>query len=457
MRLPTAAAPSAPPARRGRAEFLPSILQLQEQAPSPLPRLVLWIVLALVLALALWAALGRVDVIAVADGRLVPRSQLRIVQPAEGGVMRELLAREGERVRAGQVLARMDTRAADADAATLGNETALRRLQLRRIDAELRGTTLVAQLDDPPRLYAQVEAQREARVRAHEASLAEERSVIARARREMQAAQETRAKLAGALPVLVEQEEAFAKLAKDGFAGKLMLSQRSRERLEAEQDLRAQEHRVESARATLEQGERRMAQIAAAWRAQLQAERVEAEAQLARQTQELDKLRHRQALAELRAPADGIVKDLATHTPGAVLSPGTVLLTLVPEREALVAEVWLANHDAGFIAAGQPARLKLASFPFQKYGMVEARVLRVSADSTDRVAERGGEPARPGATFAYRAQLELIDQEVRLGEIRHALLPGMQLSAEIKLADRAIFEYLLSPLRKVAQEAGRER
>lgn len=457
MKLTSASAGAGRLASRGQAEFLPSILQLQDQAPSPLPRLVLWIVVALAAALALWAGLGRVDVIAVAEGRLVPRTQLRIVQPAEGGVMRELLAREGERVRAGQVLARMDTRAADADAATLHNEIALRRLQLRRIDAELRGQPLAAVPEDPPQLFAQVEAQREARVRAHEASLAEERSVIARARREMQAAQETRAKLAGALPMLLEQEQAFARLAREGYAGKLMLSQRSRERLEAEQDLRAQEHRVESARATLEQGERRSAQVSAAWRAQLQAERVEAEAQLARQTQELDKLRHRQNLAELRAPADGIVKDLATHTPGAVLAPGAVLMTLVPEREALVAEVWLANHDAGFIAAGQPARLKLASFPFQKYGMVEARVLRVSADSTDRGADKGEGSARPSGHFAYRAQLEPLTQELRVGAARHALLPGMQLTAEIKLEDRTVLEYLLSPLRKVAHEAGRER
>lgn len=457
MKRLAATAAAEPPVRRGQAEFLPSILQLQEQAPSPLPRLVLWIVLALAAALALWAALGRVDVIAVAEGRLVPRSQLRIVQPAEGGVMRELLAREGERVRAGQVLARMDTRAADADAAALHNEVALRRLQLRRIDAELRGAPLAADPGDPSQLYAQVEAQREARVRAHEASLAEERSVIARARREMQAAQETRAKLAGTLPMLLEQEQAFARLAREGYAGKLMLSQRSRERLEAEQDLRAQEHRVESARATLEQGERRSAQIVAAWRAQLQAERVEAEAQLARQAQELDKLRHRQSLAELRAPADGIVKDLATHTPGAVLAPGAVLMTLVPEQEGLVAEVWLANHDAGFIAPGQPARLKLASYPFQKYGMVEAKVLRVSADSTDRGAERSDGTGRASGAFAYRAQLEPLSQELRLGAARHALLPGMQLTAEIKLEDRTVLDYLLSPLRKVAHEAGRER
>lgn len=440
------------PARR--SEFLPAILQLQEEAPSPLPRAILWTVIALIGALAVWASVGKLDVVAVAEGRLVPKSQLRIVQPAEGGVMRELLVREGERVRAGQVLARMDVRAAESDAATAQNEIALRRLQLRRIDAELGGAPLAIAPEDPPRLFQQVNAQREARVHAHEAALAEQRTVIARSRREMQAASETQTKLAGALPVLVEQEKAFERLARDGYAGKLMVAQRSRERLDAEQDLRAQEHRVEGARSAIDQGERRIAQLAASYRAQLQGERVEAESQLARLLQELEKLSHRQRLAELRAPANGVVKDLATQTAGAVLAPGTVLMTLVPEGEALVAEVWLANQDAGFVSGGQSAKLKLASFPFQRYGMLDAKVARVSADST----ERSGEAAKTqGGSYAYRAQLEPLTQELRLGEARHTLLPGMQLTAEIKLAERTVLEYLLSPVQKVVAEAGRER
>lgn len=436
-----------------RTDFLPEILALQEELPSPLPRFVLWTVLGLIGALSVWACVGKLDVVAVAEGRFVPKSQLRIVQPAEGGVMTELLVKEGEHVGAGQVLARMDMRAAEADAATAQNEAALKRLQLRRIDAELAGKTLPVQPDDPPRLHAQVEAQRAARVHAHEAGLAEQRTVIARAQREMQAAQETHAKLAGALPVLIEQQQAFEKLARDGYAGKLMAAQRSRERLEAEQDLRAQEHRVEGARAAIDQGERRVAQVTAAYRAQLQGERVEAETQLARLEQELHKLGHRQKLAELRAPADGVVKDLATHTPGAVLAPGTVLMTLVPEGEALVAEVWLANQDAGFVSGGQSAKLKIATFPFQKYGMLDARVVRISADSS----ERPGEAAKAAGGYAYRAHLEPLAQELRLGEARHVLLPGMQLTAEIKLGERTVLEYLLSPIRKVAAEAGRER
>lgn len=437
-----------------RSEFLPAILQLQEEAPSPLPRAVLWTVAALAGALALWAGLGRLDVVAVAEGRLVPKSQLRIVQPAEGGVLRELLVREGERVRAGQVLARMDVRSAEADAATARNEIALRRLQLRRIDAELGSARLSPLPEDPAKLFAQVEAQREARAHAQEASLAEQRSVIARAKREMQAAIETREKLSGALPVLLDQERAFERLAREGYAGKLMAAQRSRERLDLEQDLRAQEHRVEAARAAIDQAERRIAQIGANYRAQLQGERVEAETQLARLLQDLDKLGHRQSLAELRAPADGVVKDLATQTPGAVLAPGTVLMTLVPEGEALVAEVWLANQDAGFVAGGQSAKLKLASFPFQRYGMLDAKVARVSADASERTAEG---TRSPGGSYAYRVHLEPLSQELRLGEARHALLPGMQLTAEIKLAERSVLEYVLSPIQKVAAEAGRER
>lgn len=434
-----------------RAEIA-AAARVEVHAPSPLPRAVLWLVVALVGALLAWMAIGTIDVVAVAEGRLVPRAQLRIVQPAEGGVLREILVKEGERVRAGQVLGRMDTRAMDAEMTALESDQALRRLQLRRIEAELAGTRMAAQAGERPEQVAHVEAQREARVLAYQNGLAEERAVIARAKREMGAASETRAKLAGALPVLVEQEAAFDRLAREGFAGKLMSRQRSRERLEAEQDLRAQEHKVEGARATIEQAERRMGQLGANRIAQLRTERIDAERERARLEQELEKLRHRRALAELRAPAEGVVKDLATHTAGAVLAPGAVLMTLVPHGEPLVAEVWLRNQDAGFVRHGQTAKLKLASYPFQRYGMLDAKVLRISADSTDR-----SEPGRPAAGFAYRALLELSAQELRSAAGLHSLLPGMQLSAEIRLADRTVLEYLLSPVQKVAAEAGRER
>jgi hemolysin D len=433
-----------------REAFHPALL-VGEELPSPLPRRVLWTVNLLIVCLLAWATFGRLDVVAVAEGRLVPRSQLKIVQPVEGGVLREIFVAEGQRVREGQVLARMDMKLAAADAAAMEQELALRQLQLRRIDAELRGAKAIEREGEPEALYAQVEAQRQARVQAYENSLAEERAATARATREMQAGQEMREKLAGSLPLLIEQERAFEKLAKEGYAGKLMSGQRMRERMELEQDLRAQEHRVESARATIQQAERHVAQLVANYNAQLRTERIEAERERSRLAQEVEKLRHRQALADLRAPVDGLVKDLATHTVGSVLAPGAVLMTVVPEGEALLAEVWLQNQDVGFVRPGQPVKLKLATFPFQRYGMLEGKVLQISADAT----ERGPDAGR--ASLAYRAMVELGSQELRAADMKHSLLAGMQLSAEIRLAERSVLEYFLSPVQKLAGEAARER
>src|SRR5258706_1669882 len=131
MRLPLPVRNSLPARQRLLAAVLPD-----EEQPSPLPRAVLWTVLALIAALGAWMAVGRLDTVAVAEGRLVPRSQLKIVQPAEGGVLREILVGEGERVRTGQVLGRMDIRAAQADEVNLEAELTLRQLQLRPRDAE---------------------------------------------------------------------------------------------------------------------------------------------------------------------------------------------------------------------------------------------------------------------------------------------------------------------------------
>ena len=134
-------------------DFAPAIVRVQDRPPSPLPRLVLHGVLALFAILLVWAAVGRLDIIAVAQGKLVPQSYLQIVQPFESGIVKELLVKEGDQVHAGQVLARMDTSLSDADSQELANELHLKSLQLRRIDAELNGAPLKQLADDPPELF----------------------------------------------------------------------------------------------------------------------------------------------------------------------------------------------------------------------------------------------------------------------------------------------------------------
>ncbi|MGH8744939.1 MAG: HlyD family type I secretion periplasmic adaptor subunit [Burkholderiales bacterium] len=442
-------------------EFQPALVRLQELAPSPLGRRMLWAMLLFIAALLAWAVFGKLDIVAVAEGRLVPDTYLKIVQPADAGVVKEILVKEGERVREGQVLMRMDAALSDSDLKTLAADFQNKRLSLRRIDAQLAGTPLTRRADDPPELFAQVQAQYLANRQAYQSALAQERALLDKAKSDRVAAEAIKKKLAQVLPYYREQEAAYARLEKGGFAGRLMVTDKQRERIEKEQDLRAQEAAIVSAAATIEQEQRKIALITADYRRQLQTERVDIANQYQRASQELAKQEHRRGYLELRAPQDGLVKDLATHTVGTVASPGTILMTLVPKDENLRAEVWVRNDDIGFVRESQPVKVKLAAFSFQKYGMLEGSVAQIGADAAEQGAAAPSNspaaPKPPTEQLAYRTLVTLKSQTLDADGVQYRLSPGMQVSAEIHLGTRTVLEYLLSPVQKAFQEAGRER
>ncbi len=441
-------------------DFSPPLLRLQNSAPHPLGRRVLWILFGLLTALVAWAMFAHLDIVAVAEGKLVPQSYLKIVQPADSGIVKAILVREGESVQAGQVLMRMDTQISEADTRMIGADYQRKRLTLRRIEAELSGRPFTMQSGDPPALAQEIAAQYRANRNALEATLAEETSHRIKAQQEMAAAEQIKKKLEQALPHYREQDNAYEKLVRDGFVGALMGSDKKRERLEKEQELQTQGHLIESARASILQSEKRIAQINSDYRRQLHAERNEIQGQFDKLGQEVAKQAHKQSLLELKAPQAGVVKDLSTHTVGAVVQPGTILLTLVPRNDILRAEVWLSNEDIGFVREGQPVKLKFSAFPFQKYGMVEGTMLHVSADAADGNAVSSDSQSHASTKdqrLRYKALVEPRQMYLDLEGQQHALSAGMQTQAEIWLGDRTVMDYLLSPVRKAWQEAARER
>lgn len=435
-------------------DFSPPILRLQEAPPNPLGRKVLWSLLALLLALILWAFIGKLDIVAVAAGKLIPESYIKIIQPAESGIIKEILIEEGQKVLADQVLMRMDTLISEADSKSIDADYQRKRLTLRRIEAELSGQAFETQADDPPQLAQEIAAQYLANRSALEAALAEERSRLIKARQEMAAAAQVRKKLEEVLPHYRKQDLAYEKLVKDGFAGVLMGSDKKRERLEKEQELQTQGFLIESAKANILQSEKKLTQIASDYLRQLHAERNDVRGLFDKLSQEVAKQTYRQSLLELKAPQDGVIKDLATHTPGTVVQPGTILLTLVPKDETLRAEVWISNEDIGFVREGQPVKLKFSAFPFQKYGMLEGIVEHVSADSAD--SNSTGQNRKP-EPLLYKAFIRLKKMALIMDGQHFALSPGMQTTAEIWLGDRTVMEYLLSPIKKAWHEAARER
>jgi HlyD family secretion protein len=447
-----------PHARCDVADFHPPLIRLQQSAPNPQGRRVLWALLACLCFLVAWALWGRLDIVAVADGKLVPAGYLKIVQPSEAGIVRDILVQEGESVRAGQPLMRMDALIASADLAGLTNDHTRKRLTLARLNAELGGAPFPPDDQAPPALVREAAAQYQANRNALAAALAEERSRMVKAQQELAAARQQRERIAAVLPHYREQERAYEQLVHEGFAGALMGSDKRRERIEKEQELITQDHLIASAQASIDQSRKKLTQIAADHARQLHGERQEVLAQLDKLTQEMEKQRHRRELLELRAPQDGVVKDLATHTSGTVVQPGTVLASLVPKGDSLKAEVWISNEDIGFVRRGQPVQLKVAAYAFQKYGMAHGTVDHVSADaqSEEEAREKGlqGAGQRP---LRYKALVTLKASALEADGVAYPLSAGMQASAEILLGDRTVAQYLLSPVKKAWHEAGRER
>src|SRR3954462_9835727 len=157
---------AAPALSADALDFAPDILRLQHEPPSPLPRAVLYALAALLVLLAVWASIGRLNVIAVASGKLVPQSYVKVVQPVSAGVIKEILVHEGDSVRAGQVLARLDPGMSEVDTRQVGDQLQIARMALRRIDAELAAIEPAQRAEDSRELFTQMLAQYRARRQA---------------------------------------------------------------------------------------------------------------------------------------------------------------------------------------------------------------------------------------------------------------------------------------------------
>jgi HlyD family secretion protein len=234
---------------------------------------------------------------------------------------------------------------------------------------------------------------------------------------------------------------------------------KQRDYLEKSQDLRAQQSTVASLESAISQAKTQINQITSKYRSDLQNERVEAGGQHRKLEQDWLKQEHKSGLLELKAPQAGIVKDVATHTIGTVVSPGTVLLSIIPENEPLVAEIMVKNDDVGFVYPHQKVKVKLAPYPFAKYGMLEGEVSRIQADSSDNQSQNKDQTKDKPQTQSsvYKAIVTLSSQSLESEGKQLKLIPGMQVVVEINQGDRTVMAYLLSPVSKTLYESGRER
>lgn len=433
--------------------FLPAALALQETPPHPAPRRAAIALCALFLIALLWAVFGQVDIVAVAQGRIIVSQRSKLIQPLETSVVKSIHVKDGDKVRAGQLLIALDATGTQADANRIRQERGAQWAELLRTQSLLRSLFSASppQLAEHKQLTAAELVVAQAQLHSDwadiSAKLAKLEAEIARRKAEIATAEQMVAKLQATLPLAEARERDFKALSEQGFVAGHAGQDRARERIELERDLATALARRSEAQAALRESE----QIRLAYRAETERQLRERFSQAELKTRQLSeegaKAEQRQALTQLSAPVDGTVQQLAVHTAGGVVTPAQVLLVLVPDEAAVSAEVVLENKDVGFVRAGQAATIKLETFPYTRYGTVSASVSSISADAVN--------DEKRGAIFP--ATLLLEQAELQVDGKRIKLAPGMNLTAEIKTGRRRVIDYLLSPLQKNLDESMKER
>ena len=447
------------------AAFLPAALSLQETPVHPAPRRLAFALIALFFIALAWAIFGQVDIVAVAPGRIQVSERTKVIQPLEVSVVKRVLVKDGDHVEAGQALVELDPTRANADKSSVDD-------QLKSSQSEvLRARTLLQALSNQEHSahapYAQTpdlasknvpkewtpedlaagQAQLAAEWSDITAKLARSSAEIARRQAEIATARAMVTKLETTIPIARQREADFKQLADQGFMSSHANQDRTRERIELEQDLGTQRAHLVETQATLRESENTRGAYLAETRRSLREREAAAELKRSQGTQEQAKATQREKLTTLTAPVRGTVQQLATHTEGGVVTEAQPIMVIVPEGATVAAEVTLENKDIGFVNAGDEAEIKLETFPYTRYGTVKAKVSRVTADAVN--------DEKRGAIFPVTLSLDRSAIDVDGKSIK--LSPGMNLTAEVKTGRRRIIEFLLSPVQRATSESLRER
>jgi hemolysin D len=455
--------------RRDEREFLPAALEVIETPPSPTGRALGLLIILLFACALIWSIFGKVDILATAPGRLLPKGDVKVIQSLDIGSVRAIHVQDGDHVRAGEVLIELDPTQAGADKTRAAGDLLQARLDVARLTAlRVAATSGLAPLfvppaGAPPALVEQARAAMVAQADEEAAKLADIGQQINQKAAEQDEVAAEIAKARADIPLLDDKERIHRELTQEGFGTSLSY-------LDAQQEASAARHEVdvEAGKASEMKAARRALEqqrdtLRSAYLTGLLEELRKAQLQVNELSQDFSKASNRSSQTEMRSPIDGVVDQLAVHTLYGVVTPAQHLMIVVPDNRGLTIEARLSNADVGFVRAGQPVKVKVETYDFARYGLIDGHVIDVSHDVIDQELEHPaaiegqaeGDAHRPSPSYVARIALD--QSSMMIDGMRQPLLPGMAITAEIKTGRRSILSYLLSPIARRTQESLHER
>jgi hemolysin D len=407
-----------------------------------------------VLAL-LWACLGEIDVVSTATGKVVANGRSKTIQPSEGAVVKAIHVYDGEQVRAGEVLIDLDASATGADVKRLNSDLLAAEVDSARAGAMLEviethkepGSLAGKILNAYPLQLLAAERWLRGQYLELRSSLDQVDAEIDQRSAEILSATATVGSLRKTLPISRRLAEDYKLLLDQQYVPRHAFLEKQQALIDLERELAVQQVRVLELQAAKKEALRRGDGILAQARRAMLDLQQQSEQKIASLTQEVKKAEQRDHLMHLTAPVDGTVQQLDIHTVGGVVTAAQALMVIVPKDQPVEVEAMLENKDIGFVHAGQSVTLKVETFTFTKYGVVDGEVLSVSNDAIED--EKRG--------LLYSMRIRLLNDKIVVKGREVQLVPGMSVSAEVKTDRRKIIDYLLSPLERHLSEGMRER
>ncbi len=426
---------------RDKHEFTPLLVEIEERPTSPLGRSLLWALLAFVTIGVLWLFFAKIDIVVSARGKVVPDGEIKTLQPVETGVISSILIREGQHVTKGQLLMEIDPSVTQSDLASKQQNLSLLELENDRLNALINDRLFIpnpsckdtAAISTQQLMYISTksayEQQRQViqdQIRQNDEQTLAAKADKSRLKQLLASAKERESRLKEVLDIIAKKEYEEAQ----------------NQRIEYQEQLSMKEHVISQSNGKQHELTQQLRLVTQEYRNKLLTELTQKSKEATALRTEVQTIAFRHAKQHITAPVDGYIGKLLVHTVGGVVTPAEKLVTLIPKNVPLIIKATVQNQDIGFITKSMDVAVKIDTFDFQKYGLINGKVKHIADDAIE------DEKLGP----VYEIAIAPTNTTLKVEGKNLPITAGMSVTAELKVGKRRVIEFFIYPMIKYLDE-----